>query len=144
MKISALPIALCFLLLVSGCADSGSEERIAELESKLESIDGRENLIGMVTDSPDKDKLDKQVTFVDLSKDHPVVIYPSGYDFKMTKVFENEDLIVLQFVSYITGSADTIYIEKKARRFLIVTVGALEGVIESKPLPVETHRGVIK
>jgi hypothetical protein len=109
-----------------------------------ESIDGRNSLIGMVTDSPDKDKLDKQFTFVDLNKDHPVVVYPSGYDYKMTKVFENEDLIVLQFVADITGSTDTIYIEKKARRFLIVTVGALEGVVESKPLPVETHRGVIR
>jgi hypothetical protein len=107
-------------------------------------IDGRNSLIGTVTDSPDKDKLNKQVTFVDLSTDHPVVVYPSGYDYKMTTVFENEDLIVLQFVADTTGSTDTIYIEKKARRFLIVTVGALEGVVESKPFPVETHRGVIK
>jgi len=108
------------------------------------SIDGRNSLIGTVTESPAKDKLSKQVTFVDLRTDHPVVVYPSGYDYKMTKVFESEDLIVLQFVAHITGSTDTIYIEKKALRFLIVTVGALEGVVESKPLPVETHRGVIK
>ena len=108
------------------------------------SMDDRSSLIGTVTDSPDKDKLSKQVTFVDLRTDHPVVVYPSGYDYKMKRVFENEDLLVLQFVADITGSTDTIYIEKNARRFLIVTVSALEGVVESKALPVKTHRGIIK
>jgi hypothetical protein len=107
-------------------------------------FDGGKSLIGTVTDSPDKAKLNQQVTFAGLSTSHPVVIYPSGYDYKMTTVFENEDLIVLQFIADITGSTDTIYIEKKAHRFLIVTVGALEGVVENKPLPVKTHRGVIK
>jgi len=109
-----------------------------------EPIDGRNSLIGVVTDTPDKDKLNKQVTFVNLSMDNPVVVYPSGYDYKMSKVFENEDLTVLQFVAVITGSTDTIYIEKTAHRFLIVTVGALEGVVENKPLPVKGHRGIIK
>jgi len=109
-----------------------------------ESIDSRNSLIGIVKDSPDKDKLNKQVTFVELNSDHPVVVYPSGYDYKMKKVFENEDLIVLQFIAIITGSTDTIYIEKKARRFLIITVGALEGVVENKALPVKIYRGILK
>jgi len=71
-----------------------------------EPINGRNSLIGTATDSSDKDKLNKQVTFVGIATDHPVVVYPSGYDYKMINVFENEDLIVLQFVPDITGSTE--------------------------------------
>lgn len=48
MKASTFLIAFCLILLVSGCTDSGSEQRIAELEyriaelqSQLESIQSK-------------------------------------------------------------------------------------------------------
>jgi hypothetical protein len=110
-------------------------------------VDERNSLIGLITESgsPKFIKVGAQVTFTDLKTDSPTVVWPDSGDSKTTKIFENENLVIIQAVSPV-GSTETIYLEKKNRRFTAIAVGAFSIVDKSKAVGVSstTYRGVFR
>ena len=102
------------------------------------------SLLGVFTEAPNSTKLiGSQITFVGLSGQEARMVWPDGYDTKLYKIFENPNLVVLQSVGAV-GSTDTVYIERKNKRFLVVSVGAMEIVVNGKPVAVSLYRGNIK
>src|SRR5436190_10916808 len=87
------------------------------------------SLIGVFTEASGSSKFTgAQVTITGLSTPEPPIVWPDGFDTKMKKIFENPNLIVLQSVGA-AGSTDTLYIETKNKKFLVVSVGAMAIVI---------------
>ena len=102
------------------------------------------SLIGVFTEIPGRSKvMGAQLTITGLSTVEPTVVWLDGYDKKMKKIFENPNLIVLQFVSAI-GSTDTLYIETKNKKFLFVSVGAMAIVVNGNSVTLSQYRGYIK
>ncbi len=105
--------------------------------------DAANSLIGVLTDVPASSKWHgSQVTFTGLASAKPSVVWPDGYDTRLTPIFENDSLLVLQFVG-LAGSTDTAYVERKNKRFTVVSVGALAIPVGSA-VSVSIYRGTIK
>ena len=127
--------ALLALLFASTLLDSTSVRAADELNS----------LIGVFTEVPASSKWKgAQVTFTGLASAQPSVVWPDGYDNRLTPIFENDSLLVLQFVGT-AGSTDTAYIEKKNKRFTVVSVGAMAIPVGGpNTASVSVYRGAIK
>ena len=105
--------------------------------------DARNSLIGVLTDVPASSKWQgAEVTFTGLASGQPSVVWPDGYDTRLTAIFENDSLLVLQFVG-LAGSTDTAYIETKNKKFTVVSVGALSIPVGSGA-SIRIYRGTIK
>ena len=110
----------------------------------VHSAENSNSLVGVFVEVPASSKwAGAQVTFTGLMSARPSVVWPDGSDERLSKVFENENLFVLQFVGSI-GSTDTVYIEKKNKRFLVVSVGVFTIVANNKAATVGLYRGSIK
>ncbi len=84
--------------------------------------------VGVVSKS-DARKVGQQFTFANLRTPRPFVTYPSGSGTETTKVFEDNELIVLIFVANLTGSTETFYLSTKKSQFTLIEVGALEATV---------------
>ena len=84
-----------------------------------------------------------QLTITGLTTPETTMVWPDGYDTKLRKIFENPNLIILQSVSTV-GSTDTVYIETKNKKFLVVSVGTIAIVSKGKSTTVAQYRGYIK
>lgn len=95
-----------------------------------------DGLVGVVTKS-EMNKPGSQIVFANLRSSRPFVTWPSGHGAETSKAFEDDELIVLFFVANVTGSTETFYLNKKAKRFTLVEIGALEATVmntEFKPI----------
>ena len=102
------------------------------------------SLIGVFTEAPGSSKvMGTQLLITGLSTSEPTMVWSDGYDTKMKKIFENPNLIVLQSVGAV-GSTDTLYIETKNRKFLVVSVGAMAIVTNGNSVTLSQYRGYIK
>lgn len=102
------------------------------------------NIIAVFTDVPGGSKFkNAQLTVTGLKTSDPVVVWPDGIDSKMKKIFENPNLIVLQYVAGL-GSTETIYLEMKNKKFLVVSVGAMSIVLPNHSTTLALYRGFIK
>jgi hypothetical protein len=102
------------------------------------------SLIGVFTEAPGSPKIiGAQLTITGLFTPEPTVVWPDGYDKRMKKIFDNQNLIVLQSVGAV-GSTDTLYIEIKNKKFLVVSIGAMAIVINGKSVTLSQYRGYIK
>jgi len=102
------------------------------------------SLIGVITEAADSPKVvGSQVTFTGLSGSESTMVWPDGYDRKLIKIYENPALLILQAVGTV-GSTDTVYIEKKNKRFLVISVGAMATVVEGNSVSVSQYRGRVK
>lgn len=88
----------------------------------------RDGYIGVVSKS-DKRKSGQQFTFANLCSQRPFVTFPSGHGEETTKVFEDDETVVLIFVAHLTGSTETFYLNKKRNRFTLIEVGTLEATV---------------
>lgn len=88
--------------------------------------DGFRNMEGVLTyTSSDFNKVaGGKVIFTGLDGTRPVMIWRDGIESILTKIHSSPELLVLQSVG-VTGSTDTVYIEPKAKRFLVVSVGVM-------------------
>jgi hypothetical protein len=82
-------------------------------------------LVGRVTQSAER-KVGERFTFANIHSTRPFVTFPSGHGEHTTKVYEDDELVVLFFVGYLTGGTETFYLDKARHRFTLVEVGALE------------------
>ena len=82
--------------------------------------------VGTVSKS-DTRKIGSQFVWANIGTKHPFVTFPSGFGYEITKVYEDEELIVLFFVSAV-GSTETHYINKKIKQFTLIEVGPLESM----------------
>ena len=71
----------------------------------------RDGYIGVVSKA-DKHKPGQQFTFANLQAQRPFVTFPSGNGGETTKVFEDDETIVLIVVAHLTGSTETFYLNK--------------------------------
>ena len=102
------------------------------------------SLIGVFTEAPENQKIvGSQLTITGLATPEATMVWPDGYDTKLRKIFENTTLLVLQSVSA-AGSTDTVYVETKNKRFLVVSVGAMAIVVKGRSTTVSQYRGYIK
>jgi hypothetical protein len=99
--------------------------------------------VGVLTESA-KRKVGEQFTFANLRTPHPFVTYPSGYGGEFTKVYEDQNMIVLFFVGSATGSTETYYLNKSKGIFTVVEVGVLESVGNGKPPRADVSQGTLR
>ena len=88
----------------------------------------RDGYIGVISESDDR-KPGQQFTFANLRAARPFVTFPTGNGSETTKVFQDDDLIVLIFVANLTGSTETFYLNMKRSQFTLIEVGALEASV---------------
>lgn len=81
------------------------------------------NLSCTVLYSTDAKTVGKKVSLLDLKNDHPRVLFESGVDSPMQKLFETEDLLAIQLVASGSGSVDTFHLDKKRGVFTEVSSG---------------------
>jgi hypothetical protein len=103
----------------------------------------RDGYIGVVSKS-DSRKVGQQFTFANLRSSQPFVTYPSGNGDKSTKVFEDDELIVLIFVAHLTGSTETFYLSKKRGNFTLIEVGALEATASGSDFRPKVTYGTLR
>jgi len=85
----------------------------------------RDGYIAVVSKA-DRRKPGEQFTFANLRTQRPFVTFPSRNGEETTKVFEDDETIVLISVANLTGSTETFYLNKKRNRFTLIEVGVLE------------------
>jgi hypothetical protein len=88
----------------------------------------RDGYVGVVSKA-DERKPGQQFTFANLRTERPFVTFPSGNGVETTKVFEDDETIVLFFVAHLTGSTETFYLNKNRNRFTLIEIGALEATV---------------
>jgi hypothetical protein len=103
----------------------------------------RDGYTGVVSKS-DKRKPGQQFMFANLRAQRPFVTFPSGNGEETTKVFEDDETIVLIFVAHLTGSTETFYLNKKRNRFTLIEVGALEATATGADFRPDTTQGTLK
>jgi hypothetical protein len=102
-------------------------------------VSPRDGYIGVVSKA-DRRKPGEQFTFANLRAQRPFVTFPSGNGEETTKVFEDDETIVLISVANLTGSTETFYLNKKRNRFTLVEVGVLEATATGVDFrPYATH-----
>lgn len=109
---------LLMILLFSILASLGSD--LLQAQSPA-----RDGYIGVISKA-DTRKSGQQFTFANLHSQQPFVTFPSGNGEQTAKVFEDDEIVVLIYVAYLTGSTETFYLNKKRNRFTLIEVGALE------------------
>ena len=103
----------------------------------------RDGYIGVVSKA-DKRKPGQQFTFANLRAQRPFVTFPSGNGEETTKVFEDDETIVLIFVAHLTGSTEPFYLNKKRNRFTLIEVGALEATATGVDFRPDATQGALK
>lgn len=103
----------------------------------------RDGYVGVVSKS-DERKVGQQFTFANLRTPRPFVTYPSGNGAETTKVFEDNELIVLVFVANLTGSTETFYLSNKTGRFTLIEVGALEATVTGNDFRPKVTYGTLR
>jgi hypothetical protein len=106
-------------------------------------VSPRDGYIGVVSKA-DNRKPDQKFTFANLRTQRPFVTFPSGNGEETTKVFEDDETIVLIFVAHLTGSTETFYLNKKRGRFTLVEVGALEATATGSDFRPDVTYGTLK
>ena len=110
----------------------------------LYATEGPNSLIGVVTDAATNTKLvGAQITVTGLSGNQATLVWPDGVDSKMTKIFDNGTLVIVQMVGGV-GSTETAYLDKKNKRFTIVSVGAFHIPVDKESVSVSVYRGTLK
>ncbi|HBR51382.1 MAG TPA: hypothetical protein DEA71_15015 [Nitrospira sp.] len=103
----------------------------------------RDGYIGIVSKA-DGRKSGEQFTFANLRSQRPFITFPSGNGEETTKVFEDDETIVLIFVAHLTGSTETFYLNKKRNRFTLIEVGALEATATGADFRPKVTYGTLK
>ena len=103
----------------------------------------RDGYVGVVSKA-DQRKPGQQFTFANLRTERPFVTFPSGNGVETTKVFEDDETIVLFFVAHLTGSTETFYLNKKRNRFTLIEIGALEATATNADFRPDTTQGALK
>ena len=102
------------------------------------------SLVGVFTSAPDSPKtVGAQLTFTGLNGQEATMVWPDSYGKTMKKIFENQNLIILQSVGAV-GSTDTVYLELKNKKFLVVSVGAMAIVLPGKSVTLSQYQGTLK
>ena len=84
-------------------------------------------------------KVGDHVTITGLDSKVATWVWPISIDQKMTKIGDNNVLMVFQFVSGI-GSTDTLYLDKVNKKFLLVSVSTVLNS-SGKPMSFWQYRG---
>ena len=84
----------------------------------------RDGYIGVVSQSVNH-KPGAQFTFANIWSPKPFIVWPSGNGRETTKVFEDDEFIVLFFIASGTGATETFYLKKAALRFTLVEASFL-------------------
>ena len=103
----------------------------------------RDGYVGVVSKA-DQRKPGQQFTFANLRTERPFVTFPSGNGAETTKVFEDDETIVLIFVAHLTGSTETFYLNKKRNRFTLIGIGALEATATGADFRPDATQGTLK
>lgn len=92
----------------------------------------------------DKRKAGQQFTFANLQTPQPFITFPNGNGQETNKVYEDDELIVLVFVSNFSGSSEMFYLNKKHNRFTLIEVSALEARIMGTIFRPDTTYGTLR
>ena len=103
----------------------------------------RDGYVGSITKA-DKRKAGQQFTFANLQSSRPFVTFPNGNGQETNKTYEDNETIVLIFVSDFTGSSEMFYLSKKHNRFTLIEVSALEAIVMGTIFRPDTSYGTLK
>lgn len=107
--------------------------------------DLEKDVVGVVSaiTGGDKKNLGSTITFLGLSEKKVSVTWPDGYSATLEKLHEDQNIVVLQRLAPV-GSTETVYIEKKSRRFLAISVGVLRVSLPNGHVGLTTYEGYLK
>lgn len=86
------------------------------------------NLACKIIESSSKDKIGRQISFINLNSDEPKVLFGEGGSSPMKKIYETDDTLVVQLIASDSGSVDTFVIDKKTGLFSRAASGSFLGV----------------
>ena len=86
-----------------------------------------DNLFCKILYSTDKEDSGKNLSFLGLKTTEPKILFESGLTSPMTKVFETDELLVIQLVASGSGSVDTFHLDKEKGTFVRVSSGICAG-----------------
>jgi hypothetical protein len=83
----------------------------------------------IIETSSNPDEIGRKISFTGLTTASPLAIFESHIRSSMVKLFESDKTLVMQLVATISGSVDTIVIDKLTGRFAHTAAGSfLAGV----------------
>lgn len=103
----------------------------------------RDGYVGSISKT-DKRKIGQQFTFANLQTTRPFVTFPSGNGQETNKIYEDEEILVLIFVSNLSGSSEMFYLNKKHNRFTLIEVSALEAKMKDTIFRPDTTYGTLR
>lgn len=106
----------------------GFSERVPEKQGDFTMAN---NLPCVIRKSSDKKSIGDRISLLGLESDNPRVLFDSGVDSPMNKLFESNELLVIQLVASGSGSVDTIHLDKQRGAFLRTTSGIFLGHYDS-------------
>lgn len=119
MRIFAL---LPYLIFVTACASGPSQSDIKPNPNFLFS----DHMTGTLLESSNKSGKGQPISFVNMNTNAPSVVFgKSGVSSPMKKIFESDEIVVIQLVASGSGSVDTFLIEKKTGRFARSALGSI-------------------
>jgi hypothetical protein len=75
--------------------------------------------VGIVEQS-DRMKRGERIVLGNLRGGIPIVVWPGGNAEPTTRMFQDDEYVVLVFVAKLTGGTETFYVDIKARRFTLI------------------------
>lgn len=90
--------------------------------------EAKNTYIGVIEKS-DRDKsTGTHIRFERARTQFPIITWPSGHATSPSRVYEDDEVLVLLFVG-VLGSTETFYLNKTTKRFTAVEVGTLEAIV---------------
>ena len=86
------------------------------------------NLSCQILESSSRDKVGRQISFINLNTNNPRVLFGEGGTSPMKKIYETDDTLVIQLVASGSGSVYTFVIDKKTGLFSRAAAGSFLSV----------------
>jgi hypothetical protein len=83
-----------------------------------------DTLVCTIETSTQPDETGRKITLSALTTDSPKAVFENHIRSSMVRIFESEAALVIQLVAAVSGSVDTIVIDKQRGRFAHVAAGA--------------------
>ena len=90
-----------------------------------------DTLVCTIETSTTPSEIGKKINLSGLATDAPKSVFENHIRSAMVRIFESKDTLVIQLVASISGSVDTIVIDKQSGRFAHIAAGAFPAEVHA-------------
>lgn len=125
-RVSRTGRALGLLILAVGLFHLHANPALADPPFKM-----ADALVCTIETSTNSAEIGKKISLSGLTSDAPKAVYENFIRSAMVRIFESEATLVIQLVATISGSVDTIVIDKQSGRFAHIAAGAFPAEVHA-------------